>query len=60
MGSLETDIPYGHVRIRCKSCGEAYYVTTKDLKRKSDETNGFFPCIKCGSYETYWEFRPTE
>ena len=60
MGKSEIDIPYGHVRIRCNTCGEVYFVTTRDLKRKSDETHGFFPCTKCGSHATNWEFRPTE
>ena len=55
----EDDIPYGHVRIKCRMCGETYCITTKELKRKTDEFDGFYPCRKCGSHSTNWEFRKT-
>ena len=53
----DDSIPYGYVRVRCGDCGETYFVKTRELKNKSEEANGFFPCIKCGSHATRWEFR---
>lgn len=57
MGNADDTIPYGKVRIHCKGCNETYFVGVRELKRKSEETMGFFPCSKCGSHDTSWEFR---
>ena len=53
----ESDIPYGHVRVFCKDCKATYDVKMKSLKRKAEENRGCFPCEKCGSHNTTWEFR---
>ena len=60
MENFDTDIPYGHVRIQCKGCGANYYVGQRDLKNKSAANNGYYPCDKCGSRDTTWEFRKIE
>ena len=57
MKKEDQDIPYSHVRILCKECGQTYFVKQKVLKRKTDEHNGWFPCEKCGSHNTTWVFR---
>lgn len=51
------DIPYGHVRMKCKCCGAVYFVKQKSLKNKAAENNGCYQCDKCGSHDTTWDFR---
>lgn len=58
MVAEDGEIPYGHVRLKCKACNAVYFVSTKELKRKAEETHGFFPCKQCGSNSTAWDFRP--
>lgn len=53
----EIEIPYAHVRVYCNSCGQTYFVKRKDLKRRTEENKGYFPCEKCGSHDTTWVFR---
>lgn len=53
----DQDIPYGCVRIKCKDCQQSYFLKAKILKKKVQENNGWFPCEKCGSHATTWEFR---
>ena len=60
MANDKIDIPYGKVRIRCKGCSMVYFVDTRELKHKTEQNGGFFPCIKCGSQNTDWEFRPID
>ena len=54
---MEHDIPYGYVQVRCKDCQQTFFVRAKDLKKKVQKHNGYYPCDKCGSFNTTWEFR---
>ena len=60
MKTLEKEIPYGHARMKCSSCGDTYFVRLKVLKDKTAANNGCYPCDKCGSRDTTWEFRKIE
>ena len=60
MANQEQEIPYGNVRIKCRSCNAQYFVDTRVLKRKTECNSGFFPCEKCGSHSTEWEFRAAD
>ena len=57
MKDEKKEIPYGHVWVFCKDCGENYFANLKDLKHKTDRNNGCYPCDKCGSHNTTWLFR---
>lgn len=54
------EIPYGHVRMKCSACGGVYFVRLRGLKNKTAENNGWYPCDKCGSHDTSWDFRKPE
>lgn len=47
------------VTIRCNVCHEVYKVSFELLKKKTSENAGFFPCRKCGSQATDWQFGST-
>ena len=51
---------FNEVTIKCKVCDSRYKVTQEELKKRTSETHGFFPCKKCGSFATDWHFGETK
>lgn len=56
MGEDKHRIPYGKVEVECRDCKAIYLITQKELRRRSRQCDGYYPCGKCGSHNTTWEF----